>query len=109
MAALGNRLTLQTPSRGFCIQLGAMFTVMIASRLGIPVSTTHCITGATVAVGLCNGNFASVNWKLFAVIFGGWIITCPMAALITGLSFWAVGSAPRPAPGNIMFMGQIPS
>lgn len=108
MAALGNRLTLQSPSRGFCIELGAMFTVMIASRLGIPVSTTHCITGATVAVGLCNGNFASVNWKLFAIIFGGWIITCPMAALITGLSFWAVGSAPRPAPGNIMFMGQIP-
>ena len=109
MAALGNRLTLQSPSRGFCIELGAMFTVMIASKLGIPVSTTHCITGATVAVGLCNGNTSAVNWKLFAVIFGGWIITCPAAACITGLCFWAVGAAPSPVPGNAIFSGKIPA
>ncbi|KAJ1493026.1 phosphate transporter, partial [Baffinella frigidus] len=52
MAALGNRLTLQSPSRGFCIELGGMLTVMIASKLGIPVSTTHCLTGATTGIGL---------------------------------------------------------
>ena len=73
MAALGNRLTLQSPSRGFCIELGAMFTVMVASKIKLPVSTTHCITGATVGVGLCNGNTKAVNWKLCAIIFGGWI------------------------------------
>jgi phosphate/sulfate permease len=109
MAALGNRLTLQSPSRGFCIELGAMFTVMIASKLGIPVSTTHCITGATTFVGLCNGNVNAVNWKLFAVIFGGWIITCPMSGIMTGLIFWGIVSAPRPTPGNGFFSGDLPS
>ena len=108
MSALGNRLTLQTPSRGFCIELGAMFTVMIASKLGIPVSTTHCITGATVAVGLCNGNVESVNWKLFAIIFFGWIITCPSAAFITGMLFWGVCSSPTPVIGNEIFEGKVP-
>ena len=108
MAALGNRLTLQTPSRGFCLQTGAMFTVMIASKLGLPVSTTHCVTGATVAVGLCNGNAKSVNWKSCAVIFGGWIITCPAAAFITGMLFWGVCTSPTPVPGNEIFEGRVP-
>jgi len=80
-----------------------MFTVMVASRIGVPVSTTHCITGATVGVGLCNGNINSVNWTLFAVIFGGWIVTCPCAGLLAGLSFWAVSSAPHPVPQNGFF------
>lgn len=103
MAALGNRLTLQTPSRGFCIELGAMFSVMVASRIGVPVSTTFCITGATVGVGLCNGNFSSLNWPLFLVIFFGWIITCPLAGLLAGLPFWAVAGAPHPVPQNGFF------
>ncbi|EKX48399.1 hypothetical protein GUITHDRAFT_68795 [Guillardia theta CCMP2712] len=105
MSALGNRLTLQSPSRGFNIELGAMFTVMVFSRLGIPVSTTHCISGATTGVGLCNGDVRSVNWKLLAVIFGGWIVTCPAAGIVTGLIFWAIISAPNPTPGNGFFEG----
>ena len=109
MAALGNRLTLQSPSRGFTIELGAMFSVMTASRLGIPVSTTHCITGATVAVGLCNGNASAVNWKLVATIFGGWLVTCPAAAFLTGILFWGVATAPHPVPGNGFFVGAVPS
>ena len=103
MAALGNRMTLQTPSRGFCIELGAMFTVMIASKVGIPVSTTHCITGSTFCVGLCNGKLGAVNLGMFAVIFGGWMITCPAAAVVTGLSLWAVAAAPHPVPQTGMF------
>ena len=103
MAALGNRITLQSPSRGFCIELGAMFCVMVASRVGIPVSTTHCITGATVAIGLCNGNMSAVNWKLLAVIFFGWIITCPCAGILTGLSLWAVAASPHASPQTGMF------
>eukprot|EP00960_Hanusia_phi_P008278 236748-Hanusia_phi.AAC.1 len=105
MSALGNRLTLQSPSRGFNIELGAMFCVMVFSRLGIPVSTTHCISGATTGVGLCNGDVKAVNWKLLGVIFGGWIITCPAAGVVTGLIFWAVISAPNPTPGNGFFEG----
>ena len=46
-AALGNHLTLTSPSRGFCVELGAMFTVMVISKLGISVSTTYCISMST--------------------------------------------------------------
>jgi sodium-dependent phosphate transporter len=56
MQSLGNNITYHSPSRGFCMELGAAITVITASFLGLPVSTTHCITGATVAVGLCNGD-----------------------------------------------------
>jgi phosphate/sulfate permease len=108
MNALGNRLTLQSPSRGFVIELGAMFTVMIASKLGIPVSTTHCITGSTFCVGLCNGRLDAVNWKMFGVIYGGWIFTCPSAGLMTGLMYWAIASAPRPLEGNGFWLGKVP-
>ena len=108
MSALGNRLTLQSPSRGYCIELGAMFTVMIASRLGIPVSTTHSITGATVAVGLCNGSVEAVNCKLIFIIMFGWVLTCPMAGIVTGLLFWGICSAPRPEPTNGYWKGQPP-
>jgi len=108
MKALGNRLTLQSPSRGFVIELGAMFTVMIASKLGIPVSTTHCITGSTFCVGLCNGRMDAVNWKMFGVIYGGWIFTCPSAGLFTGLMYWAVASAPHPLEGNGFWLGKVP-
>ena len=85
-----------------------MFCVMIASKVGIPVSTTHCISGATIAVGLCNGNTDAVNWKLVAVIFGGWLITCPAAAFVTGMLFWGICSAPRPLAGNGFFTGSVP-
>jgi len=108
MKALGNRITLQSPSRGFCIELGAMFVVMIASRIGIPVSTTHCISGATIAVGLCNGTVSAINVPLICIIFFGWVITCPAAAFVTGLVFWGICSAPRPMPGNGIFSGQLP-
>lgn len=108
MSALGNRLTLQSPSRGTCIELGAMLTVMIASRNGIPVSTTHCISGATMAVGLCNGTVNALNWKLIAIIFCGWMVTCPSAAFITGMMFWGIVSAPRPLEGNGFFTGGKP-
>lgn len=108
MAALGNRVTLQTPSRGFCITLGAMFTAMLASRLGIPVSTTHCISGSTIAVGLCNGSTKAINLKLVAIIFLGWIITCPAAGLVTGFLFLGIASAPRPMPQNGFFTGSLP-
>jgi phosphate/sulfate permease len=105
MAALGNRLTLMTPSRGFCIEIGAMLTVLVASKLGLPVSTTHCMTGATTGVGLCNGSLGAVNWKLLAIIAFGWVLTCPAAGVVTGLVFWGLAATPSPTPGNGFFEG----
>jgi len=60
---LGNKITYHSPSRGCSMELGAAITVILASQYGLPVSTTMCITGATVGVGLCNGNLKAVNWR----------------------------------------------
>lgn len=84
MKELGNNLTYHSPSRGFNMELAAMFTVLTASRLGIPVSTTHCITGATAGVALAEGNGKSFNWSKFYKIFFGWILTVPISAVVAG-------------------------
>ncbi|CAJ0837767.1 10709_t:CDS:10, partial [Entrophospora sp. SA101] len=54
MRSLGNQITYHSPSRGFSMELGTSLTVLMASRLGLPISTTQCITGATIGVGLLN-------------------------------------------------------
>jgi len=84
MRELGNNLTYHSPSRGFNMELAAMFTVLTASRLGLPVSTTHCITGATAGVAVAEGNSESFNWKKFGQICLGWVSTVPAAALVSG-------------------------
>lgn len=75
MRNLGNRLTLHSPSRGFSMELGAAVTVVLATRLSLPESTTQCITGATVGVGLCLGTWRAINWRMIAWIYLGWFIT----------------------------------
>ncbi len=95
MKNLGNRLTLHSPSRGFSMELGSALTVLLASRLGLPVSTAQCIVGATLAVGLCNGNWKAMNWRMAIWIFGGWILTVPIAATIAGCLMAFVIHAPR--------------
>lgn len=83
--ALGNRITRVSPTRGFSIELGAAITVLLASQLALPVSTTQCLTGAAVGVALMNFDLAAVNWKQLAYIFSGWVLTLPCAGLIAGL------------------------
>ncbi|KAJ1561299.1 hypothetical protein HK096_005212 [Nowakowskiella sp. JEL0078] len=87
MRNLGNNLTYHSPSRGFSMEFGAALTVITASFIGLPVSTTHCITGATIGVGLCNGTLKSVNWVMFAWTMFSWIITVPVAGLFAGLLY----------------------
>ncbi|OLY81709.1 Phosphate-repressible phosphate permease pho-4 [Smittium mucronatum] len=87
MRALGNNVTYTTPSRGFAAELGTSLTIVTASKIGLPVSTTHCITGAMVGVGLCNGDWRAINWKMFGVTFLSWVITLPFAGLMSGLLF----------------------
>jgi phosphate/sulfate permease len=103
MRSLGNKITYHSPSRGFCMEFGTTLTVLTASKLGVPVSTTHCITGATAAVGLCNdgdnGSFRerakALNWKLLGWCFFSWIITLPMAGTVAGLIFSFAVHAPK--------------
>ncbi|WEW60297.1 hypothetical protein PRK78_005782 [Emydomyces testavorans] len=83
--ALGNRITQMSPTRGFSMELGAAITVLLASRLGLPVSTTQCLTGATVGTALMNYDLGAVNWRQLLWIFSGWVLTLPCAGLIAGI------------------------
>ncbi|GKT77471.1 phosphate-repressible phosphate permease [Colletotrichum tofieldiae] len=100
MRNLGNRLTLHSPARGFSMELGAACTIILATRLKLPVSTTQCITGATVGVGLCSGTWRSINWRMVAWIYMGWIITLPTAGIISGCIAGIIVNAPRWGMGN---------
>lgn len=95
MRVLGNRLTFHSPSRGFSMELGAAITVLIAARNGIPVSTTNCIVGSTVGVGLASSGYKSVNWKLALKTLGYWIITLPVTGVVSGLLFAFASYAPN--------------
>ncbi|ODV60028.1 inorganic phosphate transporter [Ascoidea rubescens DSM 1968] len=95
MGNLGNKLILQSPSRGFSLELGTAITVVLASQLAIPVSTTQSAVGATVSVGLCNKSLKSVNWRMVLWIYLGWIITLPSAGLVAGIIMGIIINAPR--------------
>ncbi|KAL0083060.1 solute carrier family 20 [Phycomyces blakesleeanus] len=94
MRTMGNNITYFSPSRGFSAELATALTVLTCSKLGLPVSTTHCITGATAAIGLCNGNLSAVNWKMLSWCFASWVITLPCAGLVAGLLFSFAAYAP---------------
>ncbi len=83
--SLGNRITQLSPTRGYSMELGAATTVLLASRLGLPVSTTQCLTGACLGVALMNYKLGAVNWRQIAFILLGWILTLPGAGLIAGV------------------------
>jgi phosphate/sulfate permease len=85
MRNLGNRITKHSPSRGYAMELAAAITVLLASKFGLPVSTTQCITGAVVGVALTNADLRSINWKQLGKIFIGWCLTVPCAGLVSGL------------------------
>ncbi|KAK5015577.1 Na+/Pi symporter [Cryomyces antarcticus] len=95
MRALGNRLTLHSPSRGFSMEFGSALTVVMATRLALPISTTQCITGATVGVGLCTGDLKAINWRMVAWIYAGWIVTLPCTGIIAGVLMGIVINAPQ--------------
>ncbi|CAG8405179.1 unnamed protein product [Penicillium salamii] len=93
--ALGNKITQMSPTRGFSVELGAAITVLLASRLALPVSTTQCLTGAAMGVALMNYDLGAVNWRQLAFIFGGWVLTLPCAGLISGLICLMALNAPH--------------
>jgi len=83
---IGKELTKITASRGFIIELSAALTVLIASRSGMPVSTTHCQIGGVFGCGIGDGK-RNIQWKLFRDIVLSWVITLPVAGLISATLF----------------------
>ncbi|KAG8196086.1 hypothetical protein JTE90_007826 [Oedothorax gibbosus] len=79
---IGEDLTTITPSSGFCIEIGAATTVLLASKIGLPISTTHCKVGSIVFVGWTRSRTA-VDWKLFRSIVLAWVLTLPISAALS--------------------------
>ncbi|XP_017882238.1 sodium-dependent phosphate transporter 1-B [Ceratina calcarata] len=80
---LGQDLARITPTTGFTIEVGAALTVLLASKAGLPVSTTHCKVGSIVCVGWASRGGEGVSWKLFRNIAFAWLITVPMAGCLS--------------------------
>lgn len=95
IVAIGVKLTKLTPSRGFAIEIGAAVTVIIASRIGLPVSTTHCQVGATMGVGLVEFKGNTVNWKQFLFICAGWVFTVIFTGLLSAGIFSLLINSPQ--------------
>lgn len=84
---IGSKITMLTPTRGFSAEFGASVTILIASKLGMPISTTHAVVGAVLGVGLARG-ISSLNFRLMRDIFLSWVITIPSAAIASILLFY---------------------
>lgn len=85
---MGSRITRLQPMQGFCAETGGAMTLFLATALGIPVSTTHTITGAIIGVGAAR-RVSAVRWNVAKSIVIAWIVTMPAAAIIAALSYWA--------------------
>jgi len=86
---MGHSLTKLQPIGGFCAETGGGVTILAVSKLGIPVSTTHTITGAIVGVGATRGTRA-VRWGVAGRIVWAWVLTIPAAAAVAAVVFLAV-------------------
>jgi PiT family inorganic phosphate transporter len=87
---MGQRITKLRPVGGFCAETGGAITLFTTGALGIPVSTTHTITGAIVGVGAAQ-NVSAVRWGIAGTIVWAWVLTIPCSAFMAGLAWW-VGS-----------------
>jgi inorganic phosphate transporter, PiT family len=84
---MGQRITKLKPVHGFCAETGGAITLFVATAFGIPVSTTHTITGAIVGVGSTR-KVSAVRWGVAGNIVWAWIFTIPASAFIAAVSWW---------------------
>ena len=83
---MGSKITHLKPMQGFCAETGGAITLFLATELGVPVSTTHTITGAIVGVGTAR-RVSAVRWNIASGIVVAWVVTLPAAAIIGGIAF----------------------
>jgi len=84
---MGSKITRLTPAQGFCAETGGAITLFTANALGVPVSTTHTITGAIVGVG-ASRRLSAVRWNVAGGIVVAWVVTLPASAAIAALFYW---------------------
>ncbi|MNC63008.1 Low-affinity inorganic phosphate transporter 1 [compost metagenome] len=86
IATIGKEITELTPSRGFAAELATASTVVGASAIGLPVSTTHTLVGAVLGIGMARG-IGALNLGVIGKIFMSWIITLPAGAILSIVFF----------------------
>ena len=84
IATVGTNITKLHPASGFSAELSSAGVVMVASILGLPVSSTHILIGAIIGIGIIN---AQTNWAMLRPIFMAWIITLPASAVLSAMFF----------------------
>jgi PiT family inorganic phosphate transporter len=87
---MGSKITRLTPAQGFCAETGGAVTLFLATGLGVPVSTTHTITGAIVGVGAAR-KVSAVRWNVASNIVVAWIVTLPASALVAAVFYALAG------------------
>jgi PiT family inorganic phosphate transporter len=93
---MGSKITRLAPQQGFCAETGGAITLFLATHIGVPVSTTHTVTGAIVGVGAAR-RVSAVRWNIATNIVWAWIITLPISGLMGALFYWAARLADRMA------------
>ncbi|MDR4496988.1 MAG: inorganic phosphate transporter [Candidatus Scalindua sp.] len=86
---IGKQITELTPTRGFAAEFGTAITIVLASKLALPVSTTHTLVGAVLGVGIARG-LSSLNLKTIRDIILSWVITLPAGALLTAIFYFVI-------------------
>jgi PiT family inorganic phosphate transporter len=86
---LGTRLTRLKPRSGFCAETGSAIAILLATWLGLPVSTTHAVTGAVAGVGSIQ-RVRAVRWNVAGNIVVAWVVTIPAAACVSGVIFYLI-------------------
>jgi inorganic phosphate transporter, PiT family len=87
---MGSKITRLTPMQGFCAETGGAITLFLATHLGVPVSTTHTITGCIVGVGAAR-RISAVRWNVASGIVIAWVVTLPAAAFVGAAFYWLAG------------------
>jgi inorganic phosphate transporter, PiT family len=93
---MGQKITKLKPVGGFCAETGGAITLFLATGLGVPVSTTHTITGAIVGVG-ASKKFNAVRWGVAGGIVWAWILTIPCSAFVAAVTWWLAQQFLAPA------------
>ena len=84
---MGSKITRLTPVQGFCAETGGAITLFMATELGVPVSTTHTITGAIIGAGTAR-RASAVRWGVARSVIAAWIITIPASAAVGALFYY---------------------
>ena len=84
---IGKKITELTPMRGFAAELGAGITILFASKLGLPISTTHALVGAICGVGIARG-VKALNFRMLTEIMVSWLVTVPLCAIVSVILFY---------------------